>query len=279
MRFTRRAVLAALGTPAISAGCLSSAPSDESTETSEPSPATTSPPDASRHVRMGQTVTSAATHMTVANPRVRKAVVSPGMAHTRVVADGGQFVVVDVTINGEAPDRPVDLDLWAAIDETSLSGGDPFPTAEAPEQYAFAFPATQHDTAAIKWATEQSDVYWDVPTPIVETLTQEPKFDVTEFQTLRRNGHRVLDLSVANNGERDGQFRARVSFEGFSGGSILEFPVPAGEIRSYTGRPGKILLYFENHGGNTLTLQYPADDGLTTVERTVRRTTTTGASS
>lgn len=269
---TRRSVLTALGTAVSAAGCLSPTPADHPTATGSATP--TSSPDA-RRVRMGRTVTVGTTEMTVENPRVRKAVVTQGLAHTHVVADAGQFVVVDVTVDGEPPDRPIDPDLRAVVDRTTISGSDPLPTVGAASRYAFPFPAEHHDSASIKWATGTSNVRWELPPSIAETLAREPVFVVTEFRAPHRNGRRVLELSVANEGDRDGRFAARASFEGFSGGSVLTFPVPAGKTRSYTGSPGKVLLYFENHGGTTLTLQYPAGDGLTTAERTVQRSTTT----
>lgn len=212
--------------------------------------------------------------MTVANPRVSKAVVTPGMAHTRVVANAGQFVVVDITVDGTAPDQYFDREFWSAVDGTTLQGSDPLPTRDE-RGYAFTFPVARHDRAAIQWEADESDVYWNLPRAVLETLAVEPKFVVTEFRVRRRNGSLALVLTVANEGDRAGHFAARVSFDGYSGGSIIELPVPAGGSETYTGRPGNVLLYFENHGGETLTVQYPADDGLVTVERTVNTSETT----
>ncbi|WP_092733103.1 hypothetical protein [Halopenitus persicus] len=222
--------------------------------------------------------------MTVENPRIRKAVVTTGMAHTRVVAHAGQFVVVDVLINGAQPNvRAVDLDFWSSVDEHILSDSDPLSSLIGESAAcAFAFPAQRHDRAAIvhKADGEESGagVYWDLPTHIRERLAFEPKFTVSGFRVPKHNGQRVLELTVANEGERDGTFRARVSLKGFSGGSIVGFPVPAGESRTYTGSPGDILLYLENQGEGTLTVQYPADGGLTSIERTVQPSRTTTGS-
>ncbi|SDY93166.1 hypothetical protein SAMN05216564_11611 [Halopenitus persicus] len=225
---------------------------------------------------MGQTVTVGDRRMTVENPRIRKAVVTTGMAHTRVVTHAGQFVVVDVLINGAQPDvRAGNLDLWSSVDEHILSDSDPLSSLVGESAaYAFTFPARRHDRAAIVHRTDGAesgaDVYWNLPAPHRERLTFEPKFTVSSFRVPKHNGQRALELTVANEGKRDGTFRARVSLKGFSGGSIVEFPVPAGESRTYTGSPGDILLYLENQGGGTLTVQYPADGGLTSVERTVQ---------
>lgn len=233
---------------------------------------------------MERTVTVGNTRMTVENPRIRKAVVTTGMAHTRVVAHAGQFVVVDVLINGAQPDvRAANLDLWSSVDGNIVSGSDPLSSLVGePAAYAFTFPAQRHDRAAIVHRADGPEsgagVYWNLPAPIRERLAFEPKFTVPGSHVPKRNGQRVLELTAANEGERDGTFRARVSLDGFSGGSIVEFPVPAGESRTYTGSPGDILLYLENQGGGTLTVQYPADKGLTSIERTVQLSRTTTGS-
>jgi hypothetical protein len=223
---------------------------------------------------MGTTVTVGGTSITVANPRVRKAVVTPGMAHTRVVANAEQFVVVDLTVNGTPPDQYFDRDFWSAADGKTLQGSDPLPTTDE-KGYAFTFPATRHDTAAIQWETDESDVYWTLPRSDLDSLAVEPEFVVTDFRVRRRSGELGLELTVANEGDRDGHFAARVSFDGYSGGSIIAFPIPSGASESYTGRPGKVLTYFENHGGETVTVEYPADDGLTTIERRMNTPETT----
>ncbi|MFB6101244.1 MAG: hypothetical protein ABEJ73_01610 [Haloplanus sp.] len=213
--------------------------------------------------------------MTVENPRVKKAVVSSGMAHTRVVAHDGQFVVVDVLIDGEPPDEVADLDLWSAVDGDPLSGSDPLPVADGEAAYAFHFPAKRHDTAAVLHTTDESRAYWNLPPAIRQQLALEAAFAIPNLQVSNRDGQLTLDMTVANEGERDGTFKARVSLEGFSGGSVVEFPVPAGESRTYTGRPDDILLYLENQGGGTLTVHYPAAEGLTSIERSVKFSQTT----
>jgi len=270
MPATRRELVAALGVALGSAGCVST-PSRRSDGATATSPATSS--TESRQVSMGTTVTVSGTSVTVENPRVRKAVVTPGMAHTRVVANAGQFVVVDIAVDGATPDQPFDREFRSAVDGETRDGSDPLPTTDA-GGYAFALPATRHDRGAIQWATDETDVYWTLPRAVLGSLAVEPKFSVTAFRVPRRDGERVLELTVANEGERDGHFAARVSFDGYSGGSIVEFPVPAGESETYTGRPGDVLLYFENHGGETLTVEYPADEGLRSIERTVSSSAT-----
>jgi hypothetical protein len=223
---------------------------------------------------MGQTVTVGNTRMTVENPRVRKAVTSRGPSHTHLVANAGQYVVVDLTINGSTPEEPLERKLWSAVDGSARAESDPISTT-AEQGYAFPFPAKHHDTAAIRWETDEKDVDWELSAETRETLAVEPRFTVTDLQVPRRDDQLSLEMTVANDGERDGTFMARVSLDGFSGGSIIEFPVSAGESETYTGRPEDILLYAENSGGGTLTIQYPADEGLTMVEQSVRLPETT----
>lgn len=267
MSATRRHVLGAVGAVIASAGCLTARESGSDGEQATATPT----PGGGRRVAMGETVTLGATQMTVENPRVRKAVVTTGMAHTRVVAHDGQYVVVDVLVDGDDPEtRAANLDLRASVDGEPRPDGDPLPSLTGePASYAFGFPARHHDTAAILHTGERSRVAWGLPAPVRATLAREPAFVVPDVQVRTRDGRRVLELSVVNEGERQGVFKARVSLVGFSGGSVVEFPVPAGGSRTYTGRPGDVLRYAANSGGGTLTVQYPADDGLTRVERAV----------
>lgn len=273
MSVTRRRVLAHLGATAgvlAPAGCLAPGdPGTDDTPSGGRATATTTP--TGRRVAMGETIAVGATRMTVANPRVRKAVVTTGMAHTRVVAHAGQFVVADVLVDGDRPDaRPANLDLWSVAAGERVPNGDPLGSLQGESgAYAFRFPAAEHDTAAIVHTGGESRVAWTLPAPVRETLAREPAFVVSKLRIERRDGDRVLEFPVTNEGAREGVFRARVSLDGFSGGSVVEFPVPAGESRTYTGRPGDILQYAENSGGGTITVEYPADDGLARVERAV----------
>lgn len=183
------------------------------------------------------------------------------------MADAGQYVV-DVTSDGTAPEFPLDVDLRSPWRGRSLPEADPLPTTEA-GRFALPFPTARHDAAAVGWVTDGRDVHWTLPAAVRDALAVEPRFAVTGLRVPRRDGRLVVEMTVANEGGRDGTFAARVSLQGFSGGSVVEFPVPTGESRTYTGRPGSILLYAENRGGGVLTVQYPTHEGLTSVERTV----------
>lgn len=289
MSVTRRRLLEAVGTTGTAltaAGCLTDGETNATdtptgtdaradTRTAPSSETPTTSGGGARRVSMGRTVTDGDTAMTVGNPRVRKAVVVEGAAHTRVIAHAGQFVVVDVSIDGERPDEAADLDLRPSVDGDQLSGSGPPPSpAGEPAAYAFPFPAERHEAAAILHTGGDSHTYWSLPTTVRDALAHEPEFTVPELEVSSHDGHLKLNMTVANDGERDGTFDSRVSLEGFSGGRIVEFPVAAGESHTYTGRPDGVLLYLENQGGGTLTVQYPTDDGLATIERIVERSRT-----
>jgi hypothetical protein len=217
---------------------------------------------------MDETVEAGDTRMTVGNPRVGKAVTTRGVHDPRVLAHAGQFVIVDVHVDGSPPDRLDDVTLGSSVAGTPLPDGDPV-TALDEGGFGFPFPAERHETAAIRWEPDDGAVLWDLPETVRDALASEPVFRVEEFAVPRRDGRLVLELAVANDGDRDGRFLAEVSIGGFSGREIIGFPVPAGESRRYSGRAGKMLLYFENNGGGTLTVGYPGPDGMTEVTRTV----------
>jgi hypothetical protein len=278
MTRTRRTVLAALGTALVPGGCLATPSADDAdgvTTTNDDVTTTASSPPP-RRVGMGESVTVGPTTVSVGNPTVRAAVAAPGPAHLNLVAAEGQYVVADVTVDGGPADPPLDITLRSAVDDRTLPEGDPFP-AEGSGRFAFPFPAEAHDAAAVAWTTDERDVYWTLPDATLDALATKPQFSLTDLRVPRRDGQRVLEMTVRNDGERDAHFTARVSLAAFSGGAFVDVPVPAGDSRTYTGRPGDILLYLENQGGGTLTVQYPAADGLTTVERAVESGTATPA--
>ena len=235
-------------------------------ETAAPEPTATSSPGGTR-VPVGESIEVGGVPMTVSNPRVRKGVLAMGVHDPAVRTADGQFVVVDVTVDGREPDRLEGGTLRSAVDGDLLPEGDAVSTLTE-GVYAVPFPAERHGTAAVAWETDYRTVHWTLPEGVRETLSRVPKFHVEEMDIPRRDGQLVLELTVANEGEREGVFLAEVSQRAFSGNDIVSFPVPAGESRTYSGRAGKMLLYFENNGGGTLTLRYLGDGGVSGMERT-----------
>lgn len=276
----RRQVLALSGNCLVClvAGCSAmtvEAPKSSPSETATPAAtdtasvtATATPPQ-TRRVQMGQTVTVGDARLTVTNPRLSKAVFVKGVHDPRLQTSSGQYVTVDVTIDGHPPEDLDTESLRPAVDRTVLTDMRTFPTTVEGE-FAVPFPTGKHDTAAIRWHYEETRVSWILPATVRTSLAMEPTFRIERLAVPRRDGQRVLELTVANEGERDGQFKAEVSIEGFSGNAVIEFPVPAGESRSYRGRPGKILLYIEDNLGETMTVQYPGEDSVARLEHTVR---------
>lgn len=148
-------------------------------------------------------------------------------------------------------------------------GVDHIPIADTEQTYAFPFPVQSVETAAITWSREEYTIYWEFPAEIRDALATEPAFRVTEFRVPRRDGELVLDVTVENEGDRDGLFWMQVSFEAFSGHELIQLPVPAGESRDYTGRANGLVLQFEDNGGGTLEIKHPSEDGIEVVRRTV----------
>ncbi|MFC6974608.1 hypothetical protein ACFQL1_07805 [Halomicroarcula sp. GCM10025709] len=281
----RRSYLALFGTTLGSlGGCVqspgrgpSTPPTDETTpastdDGSTPTPTTTA--DRER-VGIGEHVTIDGTSVTVANPRVRLAIPFSGMHVLPLTTDVGQFVVVDVTVDG-SPAAELDGELAAVVDGERVqeSSGQATTTQGS---FGVPFPVGAHETAAVRRTAGSTVVEWGLPGAVRTALAETPAFRVTSFESRLHEGQRVVELTVRNDGGRDGQFLGRLSFEGFSGGDIVSFGVPAGESERYSGRPGKVLLYFENDGGGTLTLQYPGPDGMESVEHTVSVDTETGS--
>jgi hypothetical protein len=219
---------------------------------------------------MDGTVTVDGVSVTVSNPRVRYAIPVAGAHVLPLTTDVGQWVVVDVTIDGE-PAKRLDERFGYAVDDSAGRESEPRSTTEH-GAFGVPFPVGDHDTAAVRWRPgAETAVDWTLPEAVLESLAATPAFRVTSFGSEVRDGERVVKLTVKNDGGRDGQFLGRVSFEGFSGGDMVSFSVPAGESNRYSGRPGKVVRYFENNGGRTFTLQYPGPEGMDYVEQTVTR--------
>lgn len=221
-----------------------------------------------RRVSVGRTVTLGDARLTVKNPRVTKAVIVDGI-HSFVEAHSGQYVVVDVEID-DGTQYSVDQDGGRpSLDGEVLPGKEPITDLSEDDRYAFPFPITRSETAALQWTLEESTVEWELPESVRERLAVAPEFHVEELGVNGHNGQRQLDIAVANEGNRDGLFVARVSIEGFSGGQIVEFPVPSGESKRYTGEAGGIVRQLANNSGGHLTVQYPAPQGLVGIEHRV----------
>ena len=244
------------------------APTGTNTPSESPvsEPTTTPTPDGTR-VPVGESVEAGGLPMTVSNPRVRKGVFAMGVHGPAVRAADGQFVVVDVTVDGEAPDLLQCGTPRSSVESELVPEGQAVSTTTG-GVYAVPFPAERQEAAAVAWETDSRTVRWTFPGGIRDTLPRVPRFHVEEMDIVRRDGQLVLELTVANEGEREGVFIAEVSQRAFSGNDVVSFSVPAGESRMYTGRAGKMLLYFENNGGGTLTLRYLGDGGVSGMERT-----------
>ncbi|MEF8840279.1 MAG: hypothetical protein V5A62_01450 [Haloarculaceae archaeon] len=234
-------------------------------ESATPTEAGTSTSEGTR-VPVGESIEVGGVPMTVSNPRVRKGVLAMGVHDPAVRAAEGQFVVVDVTVEGREPDRLEGGTLRSSVDGDLLPEGDAVSTLTE-GVYAVPFSAERHETATVAWQTDYRTVHWTLPEEIRETLPLEPAFHVEGMDIPRRDGQLVLELTVANEGEREGVFLAEVSSRAFSGNDVVSFPVPTGKTRTYTGRAGKMLLYFENNGGGTLTVRYLGDGGVSRIAR------------
>ncbi|MFC7076647.1 hypothetical protein [Haloarcula halophila] len=279
----RRHYLALIGTSLGSLGGCAQSPGDGSatpaTDETTPSPTPTdgSTPTVDRQrVGIAETVSVDGTSVTVSNPRVRLAIPVPGMHVLPLTTDVGQFVVVDVTIDG-SPAAELDEAFGAAVGGDRVQESTPQSTTTA-GAFGVPFPVGDHDTAAVRWTPGSTTVVdWTLPDSVRATLAETPAFHVTTFESRVRDGQRVVELAVRNDGGRDGQFLGRLSFEGFSGGELVSFAVPNDGSERYSGRPGSVLTYFENNGGETLTLQYPGVDGMDSVDHTVSVDTETGS--
>lgn len=246
-------------------------------ETPPSSASVTTTPEGTRLVPMGQSTSNDGTRMTVTNPRIRKAIATHGV-HTRLVTyematddsgpGDGQFLVVDILIDGEPAEDLDSLELRPNIERERISLDGPISVAGGEGIYAFPLPAEAPDQATLQWRTQEETTSWILPESVRWSLGREPSFRIDDIAVIRKDGDLVLELTVTNEGDRDGTFIARVSQEGFSGGDIVTFRVPREETTTHTDHPA-VITYMENAGGGTLTIQYPGNSGLRTIEHAV----------
>lgn len=260
------------GTPGTSP---SETPTEPPSETPAGTPTETAASEPNRRVAMGTSVSVDGAEVTVEHPHVRQAIVGKMSLteETFLRAHEGQYVLVDVTTGGDAPPAE-DLRLRSLVDGRPVPDSEADVTLAGPPTLAVPFPTGRHESAAIRWSADGTTVDWSLPASVRERLAREPRFRVTNLATRHRDGELVLDMRVTNDGERDGLFTARVSLEGFNRGHVVQFPLAVGESRSYTD-DSKILLYLEDDGGGTLTVQFPDANGLARRELRVERQTPT----
>jgi hypothetical protein len=271
----RRALLSLFGAGAAGlAGCTDRLPAvgsgapEESPDGSggDPTDSPTDGPDV-RRVEMGESAIVDKQMLRVANPRVRATVMQDASAWQSLAVPDGQFVVVDVTARGPVPEHRRDLTFGGTVDGeptgddpvlVAVDGaGGPFrpPDWEA-RRVAIPFPAASHERASVYWQVDDTTVRWPLDEATRQTLAAAPSFRVEELSARRVDGDVELTLAVANHGDRDARFQARVSFEAIhDASSAIAFDVPAGETASYEGVP-RILEY---HDIRTVTVQHPAD--------------------
>lgn len=204
--------------------------------------------------------------VTVANARVQRSVMTlcqnPG--NPRVVApDGAQFLVVDVTLDG--PDRGARLAEKGPT--LSIERDGERVTVDGPCETVFAgitrswradrvtvalpVPIAETERAAVVWGRDGTPVRWLLPDGVVEAFGAAPTFAVRDFRVPAEIGHFEdipVALTVANDGDRDGTFRATLELANPFFENGVRFAVPAGEAvthrtsRSHPVKEGVVTL-------------------------------------
>ncbi|WP_256300772.1 hypothetical protein [Haloarchaeobius salinus] len=206
---------------------------------------------------MGETATVGDRDVVLSEPRLRKGVYTTGVHDPRLVAWRGQYIVVTVTGS----------DL-ASIDDlrTEVPGGSDVSVSPTPtltdREYAVPLPPGNHERAELVVEENGETARWSLPAAVQENVGNMPRFGIESSEFVRRDGDLELEMTVRNEGDRDGQFVATASSAAFSGKRAFEFPVAAGESYEYSGTAGGMALLFDNDGGGTFVVEYPGRDGV-----------------
>lgn len=214
--------------------------------------------------------------MTVENAAVRNAVVERGGVHSDPAYADGQFVVADVTVEGDgAPDLSaanvfVRTDTLRRSERRDVVGerdGDHARNADRVRR-RFAFPVPVSPAPAegvVVWRSETGPtVRWTLPAALLDAVARPPAFDLRGFEATDVSGDEIeVTLTVANAGSGDGTFLAEVGDAALSDRPEVSVDVPAGETVTATRR----VSAFGDSDEPTVVLRW-RDERL---ERTARR--------
>lgn len=284
MPFTRRALLATLGGvfPAL-AGCLGGgdAPATATVSPTAAPRTTTRTPTATPAEPVTRSLgesyeTAAGWAVTVGNAAVRKAVVELGGAHYDPVYADGQYVVTDVTVEGDGAPDLSGANVFVRTDALDRSerryvaderNADHARNADrVRRRFAFPVPISPAPAeGAVVWRSEaRPAVRWTLPADLLAAVARPPAFDLRGFEVRDVSGEEIgVTLTIANTGSGDGTFLAEVGDAAVSDQPEVSVDVPAGETVTATRR----VSAFGDRDELTVVLRW-RDERL---ERTVRR--------
>lgn len=183
--------------------------------------------------------------VTLSNARVRKIALRAGTHLDPVAFSGGQYVVVEVAVVGDAngPDTagvlpdPAGFDVTldgadAAPDEAGFWNGYPGTATDDVGTAAVPVATAESDQAAVRWQAPEEPVEWRLAADHREAIAREPAFEVREFavpEVVEHGASFDASLTVANVGGRDDRFLAELGATTISDTPEFEFDVPAGE--------------------------------------------------
>jgi hypothetical protein len=210
------------------------------------------------------------------NPRVRRSALLARGGHAELSTPEGQYLVVGLTVEPpsdgwfEPPPR-----RSLAVAGTGTGGGAFLvrdgpgtlvtPAYEAYEaRLALPAPVREYDDPALAWPRDGGSVRWRLPDAVAGRLAAAPAFEVTSVEATRGGSEVTLRLSVRNDGERDGEFLARVRLGGGSSDvwSTLRATVPADRSRTLEATPRSVT---DAPVGARLDLSYSGGNATVTV--------------
>lgn len=266
----RRFLAATTALLPLTAGCIDTGGTDTATptRTTTRTGTTTSPASLAPGERY---TTDEGFTVTVDAVAVHLAVVEFGTVHDNpLYRTDAQFVVADVTVDGDDPPDPVDLPVFLATDTLEEQSrryvaaasnddgrqrfGYPVPTSNAPE------------SGDIVWTRpEARDVRWELSAETLSAIARAPAFEVKAFGAETVSGEEVeLSLTVENVGERDGRFLAEAGDAGLSDQPEIEVPVPEGETVTATRR---VSASFGGREELSVVLRWDGNERSRTVQR------------
>lgn len=183
--------------------------------------------------------------VTLSNARVRKIALRVGAHIDPVAVPGGQYVLVDVVIEGNPngtgtegvlPDPGwfvVTLDGAFTVDRGGFWAGRAGRPAGSEGTLAIPVRTATAERAAIRWRAAAEPVEWRLADAHRSAIARAPAFEVRTFSVPDAVEHGAefdASLTVANTGERDGEFLAELGATTISDTPELRFDVSAGAV-------------------------------------------------
>lgn len=182
-----------------------------------------------RSNRIGERVSIKNGRMKLTNPRLREAILTGKSPFPAIYSpNSGQYLVVGVTVDGLS-DREISLALeingemktnFVSLDNPSNRDLLQNQNQEI-RHTAIRFNPISAREGAIITRVGDEDVNWTLPDSVVSSLQKVPSFELVDASIVATNDGTAVEITVSNDGGRDGIFLTTVARAGIADSAEL----------------------------------------------------------